>query len=121
VQRACQERGVESVSLWGHALLYVRAPANPRVCWALLSRLALISPLGLDLSDLRAAGQGLTETLDKLLAENAAARRYVRRLEEQYERGIESAPLSDENAAQMIRDVEEFLRREQHRGDENAE
>lgn len=121
VHRTCRERGVESVSLWGHAPLYVRAPANPKVCWALLSRLACVSSLTLDLSDLRAAGEYLTDTLDKLLAENTNIRLYVRRLEEQYEGGVESSALSDESAEQVIRDVEEFLRREQRRREDSSD
>lgn len=120
VHRFCYQRDIASASLWGHAPLYVRAPANPKVCWALLSRLASISSLALDLTDLRAAGEYLTDTLDKLMAQNDAIRMYVRRLEEQYDEGATGLTAPDEGAEQMIRDVEEFLRREQRRGGNSA-
>ncbi|MGQ9676962.1 MAG: PAC2 family protein [Chloroflexota bacterium] len=121
VHRFCQQRGIASASLWGHAPLYVRAPANPKVCWALLNRLASISSLDLDLTDLRTAGEYLTDTLDKLMAQNDAIRLYVRRLEEQYDEGAGGPTVADEGAEQMIRDVEEFLRREQRRGRDAAD
>ena len=114
VHQQCRQRGLDSISLWGHAPLYVRAPANPKVCWALLDRLASLSHLTLDLSDLRAAGEYLSDALDRLMAQNDAIRLYVRRLEEQYEEGVGGSP-PDEGTEQMIRDVEEFLRREQRR------
>ncbi len=115
VHHHCRQRAIPSISLWGHAPLYVRAPANPKVCWALLDRLASLSHLTLDLSDLRAAGEYLSDALDRLMAQNDAIRLYVRRLEEQYDEGVGGSP-PDEGAEQMIRDVEEFLRREQRRG-----
>lgn len=122
-----KEWGVDVVSLWGHAPLYVRAPANPHVCWSILSKLSTVSPLGIDLTDLHTAGEFLTESLNKLLAENDAIRSYVQRLEEQYEYGQEPAPMeepttvSEGDADQIIRDVEDFLRREQRKHEEQED
>ncbi|MCL5109753.1 MAG: PAC2 family protein [Chloroflexi bacterium] len=114
---ACHEAGKESVSLWGHAPAYVRAVANPKVCHALLVRLCGLLPLPLNLDDLKAAGEYLDETLNRLLAQNEGLRLYVRKLEEQAE-GERPAPPADaeqaEDTDRILRDVEEYLRREQH-------
>ena len=110
--QACQDLGYESVSLWGHAPAYVRTVANPKVCHALLSRLCALLGLTLNLDDLRAAGEYLDATLDRLLGQNENLRLYVRRLEEQSSGG-EAPGQGEENTERIIREVEDFLRGEQ--------
>ncbi|MHB1133745.1 MAG: PAC2 family protein [Chloroflexota bacterium] len=115
--QACAERGFEGVSIWGHAPAYVRTVANPKVCHALLSRLCALLELPLNLDDLRAAGDYLDRTLDRLLGQNEALRHYVRRLEEQSTSG-EAAGAGDGETERIIRDVEAFLRGEQRHPEE---
>jgi proteasome assembly chaperone (PAC2) family protein len=115
---ACQEAGLPSASVWGHAPNYVRATANPKVSHGLLTRICRLAGLDLNLDDLRVAGDYLDAQLRGLLDQNEELRLYVARLEEHYkERG---AGMGDGEAADSIlRDVEEYLRRRQMRGEED--
>ncbi|MDA8218872.1 MAG: PAC2 family protein [Dehalococcoidales bacterium] len=112
---ACQEEGIESVSLWGHAPMYVQTVANPKVSHGLLGRACALLGIELNLDDLRAAGEYFDETLSRLLSQNEGLRLYVHKLEEQY--AGESATPEGElpDTARIVRDVEEFLRGEQKR------
>ncbi|MBI4320330.1 MAG: PAC2 family protein [Chloroflexi bacterium] len=110
----CKEMNVESVSLWAHCPLYVRAPANPKGCHALLSRLAALVPLDISLEDLKSAGEYLDQTLSKLLLQNKELGFYVRKLEEQYEGTTERSDDPAVATERLIKEVEDFLRREQH-------
>lgn len=119
VMMACQESGLDSVSLWGHNPHYVRTVANPKVCHALLARVSALLGLHFNLSDLKAAGEYLDETLNRLLTQNEELRLYVTKLEEQVQGTREPEPDEPgEGTEHIIRDVEDFLRREQHRDDE---
>ena len=116
---ACREAGKQSLNLWGHTPIYVRTVANPKTCHALLTRVCTLLALPLNLDDLRAAGEYLDEKLNRLIGQNEGLRLYVRRLEEQLGGSAEAASQSEaEDTERIIRDVEEFLRREQHRGDD---
>ena len=119
--QALQQNGVESVSLWGHAPIYVRAIANPKVCHALLEKLCHLVAVPLNLDDLRAAGEYLDRTLSRLLGQNEELRLYVNRLQAQQESGSEPAAEAAEDTERIIRDVEEFLRREQRRAQDEPE
>lgn len=121
IQIACEERGIDTIALWTHAPIYVRAPSNPKVCWALLNQLKQVSPLNIDLTDLHAAGEYLTDTLNRLMGENVAIRVYVEQLEELYDGVGQNQVVDEENTDQIIHDVEEFLRQEHHRHEEFRE
>lgn len=119
---ACQEGGFEGISLWGHAPHYVRTVANPKVCYALLARVGLLLDIRWNLSDLRAAGEYLDEQLSRMLRQHEELRLYVQRLEEQVRGAREPSPEEGlEDTERIIRDVEDFLRREQGRGDKAGE
>jgi len=124
---ACSRAGFESVSLWGHAPLYVRTPANPKVCHAILSKLCTLIGYDIDLEGIKSAGEYLDSALNRLLAQNEQLRLYVRRLEEQFEGPSDKTPApesgepAEEDTQRIIRDVEEFLRREQRRRESGDE
>jgi hypothetical protein len=75
----------------------------------------------LDFHDLQDASDYLDEALNKLLAENAQLKEYVQKLEEDYESAGERAASPSEGTDRLIKDVEEFLRRESRRGDEGEQ
>jgi len=113
---ACQQGGIPSVSLWGHNPIYVRTVANPKVCHALLSRVCPLLGLPLNLAELKAAGEYLDETLNRMLAQHEGLRQWVQRLQEQSEGTASSSEPPAEgigDTERIIREVEEFLRREQ--------
>jgi proteasome assembly chaperone (PAC2) family protein len=116
---ACRERRLEMASIWGHTPIYVQAVKNPKVCHAVLSRLAPLLGLSLDLSDLRQAGEHMDETLSRMLSQNDELRRYVEKFEQEYEQQGAGPPRRSPLASdRIIREIEEFLRQEQRgRGD----
>jgi predicted ATP-grasp superfamily ATP-dependent carboligase len=118
IQSACDERGLDTIAFWAHTPVYVRAPSNPKACWALLNQLKQVSPLNIDLTDLHAAGDYLTDTLNRLMGENMAIRAYVKQLEELYDGVGQNQTVDEESTDQIIHDVEEFLRQEHHRREE---
>jgi len=117
---ACKDRLIEALSLWGHAPFYVKAETNPVVCLSLLQKLLGLLEIEIDLSELREAADSLQEALDRFLTENEELRLYVQQLEEQYD--LEGAaprePLA--GADKVIREIEDFLKKERHGGDASS-
>ncbi|MEW6034707.1 MAG: PAC2 family protein [Chloroflexota bacterium] len=108
---ACSRARVEMLSLWGHAPFYVRSEANPKVCLALITVLNRLLGVTVGLEDLEGAAEQMDSMLERLMAENQHLRSHVRKLEEQHDAAIAPEGLP-EGTDQIIRDVEEFLRRE---------
>ncbi len=113
---ACQKRGVEAVHMTGRSIYYpdfnIVIPYNPKVIHTILMRLNKMLGIGLDLSDLKKAGQELEEKLNFMAEQSPQLRRHIEELERnyaelKYEEPIQGAP------EDFVRDAEEFLR--QHR------
>lgn len=117
---ACKDRLIEAISLWGHAPFYVKVEANPAVCLGLLRKLLGLLEIEIDLSEITEAANSLQETLDRLLAENEELRLYIQQLEEQYD--IEGTVPGQvlEGTDKIIREVEDFLRKERRGGDASS-
>jgi proteasome assembly chaperone (PAC2) family protein len=117
---ACRRRRLEMASIWGHAPAYVQAVKNPKVCHALLGRLAALLGLSLDLSDLKQAADHMDDALSRLLEQNGELRSYVEQFEKEYEeQKAGQTRRSGMGGERIVRDVEAFLRREQ-RGREDV-
>lgn len=116
---ACQRRGLPAASLWGHAPHYVRAAPNLKVSHAVLQTLRAWLAIDLDLGELGAAGRQLEDRVDGALAENPELREYVKQLGvnldqpalEPFEDPI--FPITRPDPAEMLRELEELLRRRQ--------
>lgn len=112
----CRERGIEAVSLWGRAPHYVPVH-NPKVTAAVVSRLARMLEMDLDISDLMQAARGLEQQVEKAISQNPKLGEYVRTLEEGYQRmGEQAMPLA-EGTDEIIRAVEDFLRGRKDEGE----
>jgi len=110
-------RGIDAISLWGHAPLYVKVETNPMVCLGLVKKLSQLIGIEVDLTELIKSSEYLKDMLNRLLADSEELQQYVKNLEEQYE--IEgTAPREPyPGADRIIREVEDFLR-SQRQGDE---
>ncbi|MBI2916447.1 MAG: PAC2 family protein [Chloroflexi bacterium] len=115
----CRERGLKAVHFNGRAVYYpefgIVVAYNPMVMLALLKRLRVLLGVDVDLSDLESASRELVERLNGLETQSAKLREYVAELERnftemRYEPPISGAP------EEIVRDAEEFLRRQ--RGEE---
>ena len=102
------KRGLEAISLWGHAPHYIQVP-NAKVCYSLLKRLTLMLEIEIDLEDLKEASENFEKQVNRAIEQKAELVEYIKGLEEEYLRGRHEAgrPLSED----IIREVEDFLRK----------
>lgn len=106
------ERHIEVVSLWGYVPHYVQVP-NTKVCYHVLSKLAKMLAVSLDLGDIRRKSAQLDEMIDKAVSQKPELQDYVRRLEAEYGRGKYQA--GETLKADVIKEIEDFLKK---RGEE---
>ncbi len=120
---ACRRRGIPTGSLWGHAPHYLQAAPNVKVCYGMLRKLGALLDVAIDLEELRGAAHALELRVERLLEDNAELREYVRQLDAGQEPTVEPEPV-DATPGEMpspeavVRELEEFLRQQQRRGDD---
>ncbi len=126
---ACARRRLTVASLWALSPEYLSASPNPKVALALLEALQRLFDLQVDLTDLRALESQFDRQVAEIVAEDSELQDYVRALEEQVqaeeagrleaeERRLQQEPLP--SSEELIREVEEFLRRRRPRGGAQA-
>ena len=69
--------------------------------------------LGLDLSELKTAAASFDREVEEAMDEDEQLRTYVTKLEGRYDESAEAGEIPD--PAEMVRDLEQFLRSEQRR------
>ena len=119
---AARRRGIASLTLMGQAPHYLQGTTNPAIRQALLTAVARLLDLELDVSPLDAAVQAFRTRCDQAVAQDAATQAYVQQLEQAYDATGEAAPRphrdDDFNPEQLIHELEDFLRQERDRGAE---
>jgi len=122
VADAAMRRGLSALTVRGQAPHYLGDTTNPAVRQALLTAVARLLDLELDVSDLDAAVQAFRTRCDQAVAQDAATQAYVRQLEQTYDATDDTAPGPRRNDAfnpeQLMHDLEDFLRQERERGTE---
>jgi hypothetical protein len=112
--------GLSSLTLRGQAPHYLGGAANPAVRRALLTTVAHLLDLELDVAPFEAAVQAFRTQCDQAVAQDAAVQAYVRQLEQDYDAtGAETPhPRRDDdfNPEQLMHDLEDFLRQEREGG-----
>ncbi len=109
---SASKRHIEMISLWGYVPHYVQVP-NTKVCYHVLSKLARILEVSLNLDDIGRKSAQLDEMIDKAVAQKPELQGYVRRLEAEYSQG--RYEVSETLKEDVIKEIEDFLRR---RGEE---
>jgi len=115
VMEACANRGMGYVSLWGHTSHYLQAAPNYRVTYTLARTLARLLDLPLDLEELRTAAATFDEEVVKAIAKDEQLSSYVRKLEDRYDESAGANEIPD--PAEVVRELEQFLKSEQRRGE----
>src|SRR5499433_3067540 len=82
---AARRRDMASLTIMGQAPHYLQGTTNPAVRRALLSTVALLLDLALDVSPLDTAVQAFRTRCDQAVAQDAATQAYVRQLEQAYD------------------------------------
>ena len=119
---ACRRADMPAVSLWANVPHYISEVSNPHAVLALVRRVLDFLEWPADLSELTEAAAEFDRQLARILAQKPEVEKYVRELEErQMQADPADEPAADElpSAADLIREAEQFLRRQQ--GDGGAE
>ena len=113
VMEACTNQGMGYASVWGHTSHYLQAAPNYRVGYTLAKILIKLLELPLDLSDLKEAASTFDGEVEEALAKDEQLQTYVAKLEGRYDDALEDPEILD--PAEVVRDLEQFLRSEQRR------
>jgi len=140
---ACLHANIPTASLWAAVPHYLAATPNIKVTAALLTYVNTFLSLSLDLNDIQADAVRFEEQITALVARDPEASAYVRKLEEQVA-GLADEDEDEENqnegnigesslnldrvtgtgplpsADDLIRGVEELLRKERENGDQQS-
>jgi predicted ATP-grasp superfamily ATP-dependent carboligase len=115
---ACRRAGLPAVSLWANVPHYVSEVSNPHAVLALVRRVLDILEWQADLTELTEGAAEFDRQLARIMAQKPEVAKYVQELERRQtqEEPADAAPAGDlPNSADLIREVEQFLR--QQRGD----
>jgi hypothetical protein len=122
VMDAATRRGLAALTVRGQAPHYLGNATNPAVRRALLTTVAHLLDLELDVTPFEAAVRAFRTQCDKAVAQDAAVQAYVRQLEQDYDAPGDDAPRprrdDDFHPEQLMHELEDFLRQEREgRGD----
>jgi proteasome assembly chaperone (PAC2) family protein len=121
---ACQKRSLPTASLWGHAPHYLQAAPNVKVCYGMLRKLTALLDFTVDLEELRRAADALEVRVERLLADNAELREYVRQLDagelpdDDVEPADDGPPPEMPSPEMVVAELEEFLRQQRRPDDD---
>jgi proteasome assembly chaperone (PAC2) family protein len=122
VLEAAARRGIASLALMGQAPHYLPGTENPAVLQALLAVVTRVLDLGVDVAHFDAAVQRFRARCDEVVERDPVVQTHLRQLERDYDaRGdaVQPTPQADAPpSAQLIQEVEDFLREERERGGE---
>ena len=122
VAEAARHRGLAHLTLRGAVPHYLGNTANPAVRRALLTTLASLLDLALDVAPFEAAVRAFRRQCDQAVAHDASVQAYVRELEQAYDTPGDAAPRPRRddafNPEQLMHDLEDFLRQEREGGAE---
>jgi proteasome assembly chaperone (PAC2) family protein len=113
---AAERRGMQHVGFMAETPHYLQGSENPSAIEALLTYVARLLHLSVDMSHFAEAIQAFRAQCDRAVARDRATREHVRKLEQEYDAaaGEEPPPLSGEDldSDKLMREVEDFLRRQ---------
>ena len=119
VMEACVNQGMDYLSLWGHTSHYLQAAPNYRIAHTLAKYLSNFLSLSLDLNELKSAASTFDEEVAAAIAKDDQLSSYVLKLEGQYDEATPVAEMPD--PAEMVHDLEQFLRSERRQRPEDRQ
>jgi proteasome assembly chaperone (PAC2) family protein len=116
VLEAAELRNIPHLAFMGQAPHYIQGGANPAVTRVLLSYVARLLDIELDLSPLDEAMDVFRNRCDQAVADDRSTQATVRQLEQDYDAAVDEEPeaLLDEdvNSDKLMQELEDFLRDE---------
>lgn len=116
---AAERRGMQHVGFMGQAPHYLRDSENPAAIQVLVSYVARLLHLSLDMSHFDEAIQEFRTQCDQAVARDRSTREHVRQLEQEYDAaGDERQPLpsGELDSDKLMRELEDFLRKQREGG-----
>lgn len=117
---AAERRGMQHVGFMGQAPHYLQDSENPAAIEALVTYVARLLNLSPDMSHFAEAIQDFRVQCDRAVARDRTTREHVRKLEQEYDAATveEQQPLpgGELDSERLMRDVEDFLRRQREEG-----
>lgn len=108
-------KGISFTTLWGHVAHYLHATPNFRVSLGLARNLSPMLELSADLHPLVAMAEAYDKEVGQAITGDVQLCKYIATLEERYDGGgSQSTEMPD--AADLVRDLEHFLRAERGYG-----
>lgn len=108
-----KERGLECISLWGHAPYYVQVH-NTKVSYTILSKMERILGIDLQLFSLKESSDYLEEQVNKAIEKKPELREYIRNLEREYvseERKDKEKAEKDNDQGEKVIEIKAFLKK----------
>ncbi len=119
---AAEQRGMSHLGLMGQVPHYLQNAENPAAVEALLTHVARLLDLRLDMSDFAESVKDFRTQCDRAVARDPSTREHVQRLEREYDEADGEKPpgLPDQvDSEQLMRDLENFLRKQGEGGQES--
>ena len=112
---ACRSAGHPSASLWAAVPTYVSGAPSPKATLALVERAASVIGAPMVTTDLEIAASDYERQIDELVEADPDTAAYIASLEEAadedtFDRAVGGEPLAAERAADLVAEVERFLR-----------
>ena len=110
----CRDHGISTASLWANVPHYIAGIENPKAALALVHRVLSFLHAEVDLADLTESAKQFDDNLREILAQNAKAAAYVKKLEtSDADDDAGAAGASDlPPAADLVAEIERFLRQQ---------
>ncbi len=113
LMEACQRAEIPFASIWGHSPHYLQVVQNPKVSYALLTRLNEILGTDFELDNLRSSGATFEKELQDVMAQNTDLNSYINRLEQDYDSSFSvQTPQEMPSPEAIVQELEEFLRQQ---------
>lgn len=119
---ACTRRGLPYASLMGHSPHYIQTTPNPKLSYALITRLKEIIAFDVDMEGIRQSAIAFEEEINRVVAKEPDVESYVRRLEERYDAALGPGGRQTEGIPapeSLVKELEEFLKEERRKKSED--
>ena len=115
ISESLLNKGISFTTLWGHVAHYLHATPNFRVSLGLARNLSPMLQLSADLHPLVAMADAYDQEVGQAITDDEQLCKYIATLEERYD-GAGGLNNEMPDAADLVRDLEHFLRAEREYG-----
>jgi proteasome assembly chaperone (PAC2) family protein len=117
---AAERRGIHHVGFMGQAPHYLQDSENPAAIQVLVSYVARLLDLTVDMSQFSEAIQEFQKQCDQAVARDRATREHVRKLEQEYDaeagESSQSLPDGELDSDKLMQELQDFLRKQREGG-----